>query len=104
MLDFTSLTMNPTAMALWNTIKTNQILLLVVFILFLVVAKKIFNILIGSLTIAAISASFPFILNRLGFSISTSFDTVLYFMIIGVILYIIYHILSGILKLGKIFK
>jgi len=103
-MDLTSLTMNPTVMALWNTIKTNQILLIIVFILFLVVAKKLFNILIGSITIAVISASFPFILNKLGFGMSTDFNTVLYFMIVGVILYILYHIISGIFKIRKIFK
>ncbi len=95
---------NPTIMAIWNTIKANQVLLILVFIAFLIIAKKLFNILTGSITTAIIAATFPFVLNRLGFDISTNFDTIMYFMLLGVALYVIYHIISGVLKIGKIFR
>ena len=95
---------SPTMLAIWNVIKANQILLIVIFIVFLVAAKKLFNILMSSITIAIISALFPFFLNKIGFPMPTDFNTILYFMILGVALYIIYHIVRGIFKIGKLFK
>ncbi len=101
MIDFVA---NPTMLAIWNTIKANQILLILIFIVFLVISKKLFNILLSSISIAIISALFPFVLNKIGLPIETNLNTVLYFMILGVSLYILYHILRGIAKLGKIFS
>jgi len=74
-----------------NSIGTfNLMLIIFVFIIFLVLMRKLIKTVINIVWISAASALFPLVLNFLGFSVPLKLDTILFFLILGLGLYFIY--------------
>jgi len=74
-----------------NSIGTfNLMLIIFVFIIFLVLMRKVIKTVINIVWISAASALFPLVLNFLGFSVPLKLDTILFFLILGLGLYFIY--------------
>jgi hypothetical protein len=73
-------------------------LLISSFILFIFFVKKVFSIIIHAGLVAMASAAFPFVANytglaaMLGINITTSLDTVLFFVTLGLVVYFLYLI------------
>ncbi|NOX71728.1 MAG: hypothetical protein GXO64_03460 [Candidatus Micrarchaeota archaeon] len=78
----------------------NMIWLLIVFVIFMVVAFKVFKIIMRTITIAIIAAIFPFVARFVfGMNIPITIDSVLWFVITAIALYFIYFIARGGYKL-----
>ena len=78
---------------------TNFMLLAIIFILFVVSAKKSMGIVINIVWAAGVSLLFPVVMNKfLGFAIPTDINTLMSFMILGVGAYFLYLVASSIYK------
>ncbi len=83
------------------------ILLFVGFFIFIIIAYKIFRVVTKALLIGLIGAAFPVVVNFLGFSnmfgieIGLNFQNIIFFGLIGIVAFIIYYIISGIVKVTK---
>ena len=87
----------------------NLVLILLVFVVFLVVMRKVVKTVINMVWISFASAVFPLVLNFLGFSVPLQLDTVIFFVILGLGLYfvfilgkIIYTMLGFVEKSAKV--
>jgi len=69
---------------------TNMIMVLCIFVIFLVLTKKIIKTIINMVWISAVSVIFPFMLKFLGFPVPLNLETILFFLILGLGLYFIY--------------
>lgn len=83
------------------------ILLFVGFFIFIIIAYKIFRVVTKALLIGLIGAAFPVVVNFLGFSsmfgieIGLNFQNIIFFGLIGIVAFIVYYIISGIVKVTK---
>ena len=78
---------------------TNFLLLAIIFILFVVSAKKSMSIVINIVWAAGVSLLFPVVMNKfLGFDIPTDINTLVSFMLLGVGAYFLYLVASSIYK------
>ncbi len=66
------------------------VLILLLFVVFLVLIKKVVKTIINIVIVSAASAAFPLVLRFLGFSVPLNIDTILFFLIIGLGLYMFY--------------
>ena len=78
---------------------TNFLLLAIIFILFVVSAKKSMSIVINIVWAAGVSLLFPVVMNKfLGFDIPTDINPLVSFMLLGVGAYFLYLVASSIYK------
>lgn len=78
-------------------------ILFLAFVVFIIIAYKALNVLKNTIIISAISASFPFILNRFfGFDIVVTMDLILFYIVSGIFLYILYVIFNLFYKTSKL--
>ena len=81
----------------------NVWLFFLLFFLFILIAYKVFKLLLKALVIGVISGLFPVFGNMfLGLSIPITIQNVLWFAVTGVEIYFVYHILVNIGKLAEI--
>lgn len=91
--------------ALGQFMQPQIILLFVGFLIFIVIAYKIFRVVTKALIIGLIGASFPVVINFLGWSelfgitIELSFQNIIFFAMIGIVAFIVYYLLSGMVKI-----
>lgn len=79
-----------------------EAVLLILFIAFLWIIKKLFNIFFGALKVVIASALFPVLLNKvLKMAVPLTVQTFLYYVNAGLVLYIIYLLLRSSLSIGK---
>ncbi len=96
------------AEALGQFMQPQIILLFVGFFIFIIIAYKIFRVVTKALLIGLIGAAFPVVVNFLGFSslfgveIGLNFQNIIFFALIGIVAFIVYYIISGIMKVTKV--
>lgn len=66
------------------------LLILAIFIAFLIVIRRAAKILLNTILIVLASAAFPIIMNFLGFPVELTLGNILFFVLLGVALYLIY--------------
>jgi hypothetical protein len=74
-----------------------------VFLVFIVLAYKIFQALIKAFIVGVISATFPVIANLAGMDVPLTINSVIWFAIFGVTAFLMYATISGGLKIMRIF-
>ncbi len=80
-------------------------LMLVAFIVFIFVIKRIFSIVMNLLIICIVSLIFPFVMNHFfNFSLPTDIASLLTFMGLGVAVYLVYILASSVYKTLGIFE
>ena len=78
----------------------NMIVLLIVFVIFIVVAYKVFRIIMRTVVIAVLAALFPFIADYFfNMNIPINMNSILWFVITAVGLYFVYFFVRGGYKL-----
>jgi len=78
-------------------------LFFLLFFLFILVAYKVVKILVRALLIAVIAGVFPIFANMfLGMAIPITAQNILWFAMMGVEIYFVYHILCGIGKIAEL--
>ena len=75
--------------------QVNTILLSVVFIVFIVMAYKIFQALIKAFIVGVISATFPVVANLLGMNVPITISNIMWFAVLGVMAYLLYASVTG---------
>ncbi|MBI4895013.1 MAG: hypothetical protein HY831_00835 [Candidatus Aenigmarchaeota archaeon] len=78
---------------------TNIALIGVVFVMFIFLMRKAMGIMISLAMVGIASASFPFVAGYLGFSIPTTPQTIVFFVVMGVAAYAAFMIGKYVLKL-----
>ncbi len=79
-------------------------LMFAVFVVFIIVAYKALGALKNTVIISVISACFPFVLDRvLGFDIDITLELVLFYVVCGVVLYLLYELFKMFYKTSKVF-
>ena len=90
---------------LFEIAQTNTVLLLIVFFVFILLAYKVFKMLLKAAIIGVISMFFPIFTYLVGFTNSVTISQVLWFGIAGISLFFVYSVVSGGIKLiSWIFK
>lgn len=82
---------------------TNIALVGIVFVMFIFLMRKAMSILISMAMIGIASASFPFVVGYLGFSIPTTPQTIVFFVVIGIAAYLAFLVGKYMLKLFGVF-
>ncbi len=72
------------------------------FLIFIVIAYKFIRFLVNVFIIGLVSAFFPLFANFIGLSVPITFDSIIYFAFLGIIVYIIYYVVSGGYKIIRI--
>lgn len=80
----------------------NSVLLIVIFLIFIILAYKLFQTMIRAVIVGVIAAAFPFVANYFGFSVPITLNSILWFAITGVVLFLAYSFISGGIKIVKI--
>ena len=75
--------------------QVNSFLLMAVFLLFIVLAYKVFQALIKAFIFVVISASFPIVANLMGMSVPLTISSIVWFAILGVTAYLLYASVTG---------
>ncbi len=84
---------------------TMMIFVVIAFIVFIFLIRKIFSIMINLVIVAVVSAIFPFVMNRfLDFSLPTDLTSLMSFVLLGVIIYLIYLLATVVYKTLGIFE
>lgn len=79
-------------------------IMLAVFVVFIIVAYKALGVLKNTVIVSVISACFPFVLNKvLGFDIDITLELVLFYVVCGVVLYLLYEVFKMFYKSSKVF-
>lgn len=79
-------------------------LMIAFFIVFIIIAYKALGVLKNTVIVSVISACFPFILDRvLGFDIDITFELILSYVILGVVLYLLYEVFRVFHKSSQVF-
>lgn len=79
-------------------------IMFLIFVVFIIVAYKLFNVLKNSIIIAVISALFPFILNWFfGYALDITVDLILFYASAGVALYVLYEVFKLLYTSSKLF-
>jgi hypothetical protein len=92
------------AEALGQFMQLEVILLFIGFFIFIVIAYKIFRVVTKALIIGLMGAAFPVVVNFLGFNnmfgieIALSFQNIIFFALVGIVAFLVYYIISGIVK------
>ena len=73
----------------------NPVFLVAGFILFILIAYKLFQALIKAFIVGAIAASFPVIANLMGMNVPITIHSILWFATIGVIAFLMYSAING---------
>jgi len=73
----------------------NTVILLAVFLVFIVLAYKIFQALIKAFIVGVISATFPVVASLAGMDVPLTISSVIWFAIFGVAAYLLYATISG---------
>jgi hypothetical protein len=73
----------------------NTVLMLAVFLVFIVLAYKIFQALIKAFIVGVISAAFPLVANLMGLNVPLTLTNVIWFAIMGVTAYLMYATVTG---------
>ncbi len=93
MLGFLSDTGNPDAKIMFA-----------VFVVFIIVAYKALGVLKNTVIVSVISACFPFVLDKvLGFDIDITLELILFYVVCGVVLYLLYEVFKMFYKTSKVF-
>lgn len=79
----------------------NDIFLVIILLIFIFVAYKVFKHVVKAIIIGAIAASFPFFAQYIGLEIELSMHNILWFGLFGIIIYFVYLGLSIIYKVVK---
>jgi tellurite resistance protein TehA-like permease len=75
--------------------QVNTVLLLGVFLVFIVLAYKIFQALIKAFIVGVIAATFPVVASLMGMNVPLTISNVIWFAILGVVAYLLYATISG---------
>ena len=75
--------------------EVNSIILPIIFIIFIVLAYKIFQTMIKAFIVGVIAASFPVVAYFMGLDVPLTLESVVWFAIFGVGAYILYATISG---------
>lgn len=92
--------------ALGQFMEPQIILLFVGFFIFIIIAYKLFKLVAKALIVGLIGAAFPVVVNFLGFSnlfgieIALSFQNIIFFALVGIVAFIAYYIVSGLVKVA----
>jgi hypothetical protein len=73
----------------------NTVLLLAVFLVFIVLAYKVFQALIKAFIVGVIAATFPVVANLMGMNVPLTISNVVWFAIFGVAAYLLYATISS---------
>ncbi len=73
----------------------NTVILLAVFLVFIVLAYKIFQALIKAFIVGVIAATFPVVASLAGMDVPLTISSVIWFAIFGVAAYLLYATISG---------
>ncbi len=68
------------------------IFMIVILAAFIVISRKIMNTIFSMIWISAASASFPFVMSFAGFDFPTDFNSIVFFVMLGLGLYAVYII------------
>ena len=71
---------------------TNSVFLVMIFVMFVFFVKKAMGLVTNLLIVGVASALFPIVLNYLGFSIPFTFETILFFVTLGIAAFFIFTI------------
>ena len=66
------------------------LIFIVIFVLFLIITRKIVRVIMSLLWIAIASAAFPFTMRFLGLNFSTDLNSILFYVALGIGLYFVY--------------
>lgn len=93
--------------ALGQFMQPQIILLFVGFFIFIIIAYKLFKLVAKALIVGLVGAAFPVVVNFLGFNnifgveIALSFQNMIFFALVGIVAFIIYYVISGMLKAAR---
>jgi len=82
----------------------NVILLFIGFVIFIIIAYKIFRVIMKALIFGLLGAAFPVAVNFLGadslfgISVALSLENIVFFAMIGIVVFIVYYLISGMMK------
>ena len=74
---------------------------IVLFILFVIIVEELFKFIKGLIIVGAISASFPFFLHFIGIGIEINKDVLIFFVILGIGMYLLYRHFKFLWKISK---
>lgn len=75
--------------------QANTVLLFVVFLVFIVLAYKIFQAMIKAFIVGVIAATFPVIANLMGMDVPITINNIIWFALFGVAAYLLYATIAG---------
>jgi hypothetical protein len=75
--------------------QVNTVVLFAVFLVFIVLAYKIFQALIKAFIVGVIAATFPVVANLMGMDIPLTLNSMIWFAVFGVVAYLFYATVSG---------
>lgn len=81
--------------------QVNTALLMVVFVVFIVLAYKVFQALIKAFIVGVIAASFPIVANLMGMNVPLTISSVVWFAILGVTAFLMYATITGGIKIVR---
>ena len=81
-----------------NLVTTEFILIIVIFVLFIFALKKALSIIKSAIFIAIASALFPVVAQFLGLPVSADIDSIIFFVTLGLVLYVVYLIAKSVYK------
>lgn len=85
-------------------LQVNSLFLIIIFVAFIVIAYKIFKLVMEAVIIGVLSAAFPFIANYLGIaSVPITIDSVLWYGVMGIAIFFIYSSINGLVKVVGFF-
>lgn len=83
----------------------NTTMLVVAFLIFIVIAYKIFSTLLKALMVGIVAGAFPVVVNFLGFDVPVNLGSVMWFATFGIMLFLVYSsVLGGLKILSFLFK
>lgn len=81
-----------------------ELVLIATFLIFLWIVKKMASVFMGALKVLVLSVLFPFILRKIGLIATVDINTILFWINIGMIIYILYLMYRTATGFGKLIK
>ena len=79
----------------------NTVLLMGVFLIFIILAYKVFQALIKAFIVGVIAATFPIVANLMGMDVPLTINSIVWFAIFGVTGFLLYATISGGVKMVR---
>jgi len=86
----------------FNLVTTEFILIIVIFVLFIFALKKALGIIKSAIFVAIASALFPIAAQFLGLPISADISSIIFFVTLGLLLYVVYLIAKSVYKILRL--